>query len=397
MINVKTAKTILQQHTPTLPFGKKKVAKALGYVLSKDIVSKVDMPFFDQSAMDGFAICITAKDLDNEELTLPIIGEIKAGDSFFIGEMSEGTAMRIFTGAPVPKGAFCIIMQEKVIVEGDHIRFLATAIKPESNIRRKASLLQKGALALPKFTSLNPAAIGFLASMGLEKIEVFKKPKIAILLTGDELQKAGKPLREGQIYESNAVTLQVALQQDHFDVKVIKKAADEKAILLKKVNQLLEKTDILLISGGISVGKYDLVKDVLAEIGVTTLIHKVAQKPGKPIFVGKKGQKMIFALPGNPAAIWVCFYTYVLPALRQMSGVQKADLLTFTSPLAHDFDLNSDKDLLLKAKFSEGNVTFLEGKDTSLLQPFAQANAIAFLPAGEKKMKRGDVVEVWLL
>lgn len=395
MLTVKEAKQLLFNSTKQLAIEKKSVSASLGYVLGQDVLSPFDNPLFDQSAMDGYAIRVN--DLPaGETVSLQIIGEVKAGDKP-LNKLKNNTALRIFTGSAVPVNATAVVIQERVTIENNKLVVPISIIKKGSNIRYKATQIHKGELALAKSTLLNAAGIGWLCSMGFKEVKVIAKPTISILTTGNELRKPGEKLMPGQIYESNSYMLNAALQETGFKPSHIKTVADNEKLILSSLNKMLQSSNVVIVSGGISVGKYDFVKSTLEKLGVKELLYKIAQKPGKPLFIGTKGKCVIFALPGNPASALVCFYQYVLPAMRKMSGQKNLELRKEWLPLAVDFELKSDRDLFMKAKIENGNVMLLDGQESNILKSFAESNALVHFELGNKKFAKGDQVEVYIL
>ena len=396
MFSVKEAKKILWKNIKLIPAVSKKVSDISGYVLAENIKSPVDLPLFDQSAMDGFAVNFDDEDLRNEELSFRITGEIKAGDKPN-GKLKKNSAVYIYTGAATPLNTSCVVMQEKVQTNYGSVIIPASALTKGSNIRFKGTQIKKGEPALAKGTLLNPAAVGFLCSMGISKIKVIGKPLVSVLSTGNELQEAGSKLYKGQIFESNSVMLKAALNGNGFETKYVSSVNDDKKNLTSIVSKMLSSSDVLIISGGISVGKYDLVKDIIENSGVKELFYKVSQKPGKPLYCGKLKNKLIFALPGNPAASLVCFYEYVLPSLRKMSGYSDFELSKEFLPLTESYELKGERDLFLKAKINNGKVTLLEGQGSDILKSFAEANALVYLSVNKRAFIKDDLVETHLI
>ncbi len=354
--------------------------------LSEDIISPINMPPFRQSAMDGYALCM------HNTNNYSVIDEIKAGDGHH-PKLKKGEAVRIFTGAAVPDDADAVIMQERIILENNSIT-LTSEISVNANIRPLGEQVQKGAVALKKGTLLTPAAIGFLASLGIEKVSVFKKPSIAIVVTGNELVEAGNILPYGKIYESNSIMLQSALQTAGFTDVHIYKVTDDYNETLNMLATVMSKNDVVLVTGGISVGDYDFVGKALKELHVNELFYKVKQKPGKPLFFGKKEQTSIFALPGNPAAALSCFYIYVYEALKRMSGAVNFCLKESKEIATSSFTKRGDRAQFLKAIYKEGKVSILEGQSSAMLQTFALANAFVYVPEKLQNISVGDKVQV---
>ncbi|TNE99261.1 MAG: molybdopterin molybdenumtransferase MoeA, partial [Bacteroidetes bacterium] len=280
------------------------IQEAVGYVLATDIEAHLDMPPFDQSAMDGYA----ANWNDTIE-QYTVIGVIQAGDYADGISLSPGECARIYTGEMVPKGANTVIQQENVIHEDNIIRI--TDGKAGLNIRPRGEQYKIGEKLISKGHILNPGSVGFIASNGFTHLTVTPKPRIKILVTGNELGERGNPLHPGQIYESNSVMLLAALKSFGFDAET-EKVEDDLNTLKIAVDRALETADMVLISGGISVGDYDFVRQALTENGVEEVFYKVRQKPGKPLYFGRKERKVVFGLPGNPSSALTSFYIYVL-------------------------------------------------------------------------------------
>ncbi len=390
MISVVQALTIIQDNIePTLEFKRMAISKSLGQYLFEDVISPINMPSFRQSAMDGYALHL------NHSLRYRIIGEVKAGDSNH-PILNEGEAVRIFTGAPVPNTSNAVIIQEHTSVEGQTLT-INKPVSVNANIRPLGEQVTKGQIALKAGTLLTPAAIGFLTSLGISEVTIYKKPSIAIVVTGDELVAAGKKLAYGQIYESNAVMMATALYSLNFQNVTTYKVDDDYESTADLLKQVIKNHDIVLITGGISVGDYDFVGKALQELGVATLFHKVKQKPGKPLFFGKKGKKIVFALPGNPAAALSCFYIYVCKALHKMSGNMNYSLNRIHAKSLSDYVKKGDRSQFLKAIYHNGTVEILEGQSSSMLHTFALANALIFISEDRDGIKIKDMVEVILL
>ncbi|HEX8014676.1 MAG TPA: molybdopterin molybdotransferase MoeA, partial [Flavobacterium sp.] len=227
---------------------------------------------------------------------------------------------------------------------------------------------------------ITPAAIGFLACLGITEIIVYKKPKVAILVTGNELVKPGKKLPKGKIYESNSVMLEAALQTIGVSKTKVFKVKDNLKATKEALKGILKKYDVVLVSGGISVGDYDFVKEALLKNGVEELFYKINQKPGKPMFFGSKKETLVFALPGNPASSLTNFYVYVYPAIRNRMGFSDIHLPKLVRKLNTDIKNTSGKTLFLKALYDETHVTVLDGQSSAMLNTFAIANSLLIVP-----------------
>ncbi|WP_445736641.1 molybdopterin molybdotransferase MoeA [Mariniflexile sp.] len=390
MIGIVEAIELVKTHSkPITKETHKSLEKAGRYSLYKNVVSPINMPPFRQSAMDGYALCL------HDSLTYQLIGEIKAGDSLQ-PTIKKGEAVRIFTGAPVPDTANAVMMQEKVTVTDSQI-IVEFQIDTNHNIRPAGEQVKKGDVALKKGTKLTPAAIGYLSSLGIQEVPVFKKPNIAIVTTGNELVEAGQQLTYGKIYESNSKMLQNALYNLRFYDVSLHKVEDDFDRTKSKLDEVINKNDLVIISGGISVGDYDFVGKALEELHVEEHFYKVKQKPGKPLFFGTKNNTHIFALPGNPAAALTCFYVYVYIALQKMMDASVVELPRIKAKSLTKFIKHGDRPQFLKAVYNDGEVEILEGQSSAMLQTFALSNALVYMPEDHSNIEIGDSVEVILL
>ena len=373
----------LQKVEELQPFG----AELLDSVLSRTITSPTDLPRFDASAMDGYAVRFgDAADfkLLEEELTAGHGAEIM---------LAPGEAVRIFTGATCPATADAVVMQEYTEISQGRLK-VSPPIKTGQNIRRRGEELRKGQAVLPQGKKLNPSAIGLIASLGIAEVHVYQMPNVGILTTGDELTPPGKKLAPGKIYDSNTYMLEAFLKSQ--DVKRLRKwhVSDDFKGTETTIGQALDEHDILLISGGISVGDYDFVKEALIANGVTQIFHTVKQKPGKPLFFGQKDQKFVFGLPGNPASAMSNAYLYVLPLINRFKGVEPIHLERVEKFSASNFARKEGRAQFLKALLYQDEVTLLEGQGSGMLKSFAESNALVYVPEENKGIKKGDVVTV---
>jgi len=368
--------------------------KAVGGFLAEDVVSPIALPPFRQSSMDGYAI--VHSDVTESGTSLRLAGESKAGQAD-LPVVSAGVAVRIFTGAPVPEGATAVVMQENTSLTGGTVQIHEYPVVEGKNIRREGQQIARGAVALRAGTLISPGAVGFLKGMNVNEVSIYARPRIGLLVTGDELLKAGEALVPGKIYESNSAMLQAALAQAGIAEVSISYASDDLDATIAALAVLLEEYDVVLASGGISVGDYDFVGAALEALGAETIFYKVRQKPGKPLLFGKKEEKLIFALPGNPASSLVCYYEYVLPALRKIMGSKEPFLRSVRLPLRHAYRFDGERDEFLKARVEDGEVISLDGQESFVIGSFAVANAIIYLPVGQNRVEAGELVEVHLL
>ncbi|MDB5191146.1 MAG: molybdopterin molybdochelatase [Segetibacter sp.] len=392
MISVSEAKEIvLNNATPLTPVIVA-IKDAAGLVLSEDVYASTDIPAFNQSSMDGYAFCFNDYSANKQ---LQIIGEVAAGDNKSFDNFSQKT-IRIFTGAPVPDGADTVVMQEKVVVEGDALLITDEQLCKGSNVRPRGSEIKAGSLALKAGTYLSAGAIGFLAGIGTAKVNVYPKPRVGIIITGNELQEAGQPLQPGQVYESNSLTLKAALKQLHIEDVKTAFASDELGVIKQSLEAALTGADLVILSGGVSVGDYDFVLKAAEACGVATLFHKVKQKPGKPVFCGKKDNKFVFGLPGNPSSVLTCFYQYVVPAIEQLIN-RKGLIEEKQLSLAKRYTKPVGLTLFLKGFYEGNKVTPLGSQESYKLSSFAIANCLICLDEDKSEFKEGDVVVVYKL
>jgi molybdopterin molybdotransferase len=386
MIQVAEALNIIAENSCKMPITKMKVSKSLGYVLAEAVYSPINMPPFRQSAMDGYAF--THGDLTQFE----VVSTSQAGD-FLDEKIQRNQAVRIFTGAFVPDDTDTVVMQEHT-TRTDNLLQIEKMPAACANVREKGEQIKKGELVFDVNTVITPAAIGFLACLGITKIKVYQKPKVAILVTGNELVPVGNKLPKGKIYESNSIMIEAALQTIGIKKTTVFKVKDSLKKTIKAVESCLAHFDVVLISGGISVGDYDYVKEALLKNGVTELFYKINQKPGKPLFFGTKENKIVFALPGNPASSLTCFYVYVFPALKKLMGFEAIHLPEMKKKINTDFKNTSGKTLFLKALYGDEKVIVLESQSSAMLNTFAVANGLIVISHDITHVKANQEVVV---
>ena len=343
--------------------------------------------------MDGYAFAYQDY-VDNTEVK--VSHTVQAGDTE-LPVLRSGEAARIFTGAPVPKGTDTVVMQEKVQVENGYISFQQQEIKKGLNIRLQGSQSKKGDLLVPENTKINSGIIGLLAGFGISKVAVYSFPEVGIVITGNELAETGKPLKPGQIYESNSSTLQAALQELHLPCMFSVKVKDDKESTYQTIKEVWEKVDVLLITGGISVGDYDFVQESLERLGTEKLFYKIQQKPGKPLYFGKKGKQYVFALPGNPASVFTCFYQYVRPFLEGLKGRKDFYQERSEGILDDEYNKRNTLSLFLKASEKNGNVKILSSQESYKMDDFVQADCLVELTGEPRILEKGEKVVIWKL
>lgn len=382
MIAVPEALSLIQRSITSNTVVEINISDALGYVLAQDVVSKIDLPPFRQSAMDGFAV----RFWDKKQFLIK--GEIQAGSNQEIS-LHKGEAVRIFTGARVPVDADRVIMKEHVEDLTTHIRLVS--LQEKTNIKAQGEQIKRGDVVLSKGVELNTAALSFLAGLGVDKINVYKKPSIAILISGNELLQPEDPWQEAKTYDSNSYILKLFLKRLGVQGVSLHYVKDDPQQCVAIVAKLLEHCDFIIATGGISVGDYDLMRDAFHKNKVKEVFYKINQKPGKPIYFGLKNDTVIFGLPGNPAACFINFQVYVLPALRRFFGKKTPNFKKGISD--HRIVNNSDKALFLRGACENGHLKAFSNQSSSLLQSLIQANVLIYIPEDIKVVEMGDEVQ----
>lgn len=295
-----------------------KVSDCCGRYLAEDVVSTISLPVFDNSAVDGFAI--HEDDLSGGPKSLSVVGTVFAGDDPSAFRVVPGTTVRVMTGAPISDGTSAVVMQEDVRRDGDTATVDPAGLPASGHIRRAGEEIRPGDTVLETGVRCNPATASILASLGLLNVAVHKVPTVGIIVTGAELAQPSTELSPGQIYESNLVGLAAAVRANGVENVVTALVGDDREETATVFKQMAAECDIVVSSGGVSVGERDVVRDVYLSNGVEELFWKVAMKPGKPVFFGKSSDCLVFGLPGNPVSALVTFEMLVAPAIRTMSG-----------------------------------------------------------------------------
>lgn len=375
--------------------------QSLGLVLAVDIVSPADSPPFDKSMMDGYAV--RSSDLSTGTSILPVVDEVTAGRQAK-NELQKGQAIRIMTGAPIPVGADAVVpIEQSEMGDSGSVRLtIDSEARSGLNIITRGSNMSAGESVLSNGTLVRPQEIALLGEMGIAKVSVHRKPKVAILATGDELVPIDQTPGPGQIRNSNAVMLAAQVTSAGAESVILGIARDERADLAEKIQLGLE-CDFLCLSGGVSAGMLDLVPSELASAGVKQVFHKVAMKPGKPIWFGRFAETeqpgcYVFGLPGNPVSSMVCFELFVRTALRRFAGIDPARPPLINASLTRVFEERGDREVWFPAKleFSQGKtlVTPVNWKGSSDLRSTVEANASVRVPAEESRFPAGTQMDV---
>ncbi|MEZ5779386.1 MAG: molybdopterin molybdotransferase MoeA [Paracoccaceae bacterium] len=364
--------------------------RAAGRVLAEPVVARRDQPPFAASAMDGYAIC----EADHSAGTvLDVIGEAVAGQAFH-GMARRGAAVRIFTGAPVPGGAERVVLQEDVIREGDVIR-LGDRLEHGSNIRAAGQDFRVGdRITAPR--RLAPADIALIAAMNVAEVSVVRRPIVALIGTGNELVMPGEDPGPDQIIASNSFALAAMAEAEGAEVRLLPIARDTEASL-RFTFGLADGADLIVTSGGASVGDHDLVGPVAAELGMEQSFYKIAMRPGKPLMAGRLGNAAMLGLPGNPVSSIVCGHIFMLPLLRAMQGLPAEPAPRRQAELAGPVEANGPRAHYMRARaeFSDGKTLIRPCKrqDSALLSVLAEANALLIRPVGDRARACGHVVD----
>ncbi|MGQ9629860.1 MAG: molybdopterin molybdotransferase MoeA [bacterium] len=396
MVAVEEALKIILENISTLPQEEVPLIDSLGGVLTEDVFADMDMPPFDKSAVDGYAVA--AKDLEALPAVLRVVEEIPAG-CFPTRRISPGTCSLIMTGAPIPEGADAVVMVEDTELLGEEVR-INRRVKSGDNICLRGEDISAGALTIPAGTPIRPQVVGVLASLGKTRVRIFRKPTLSIITTGDEIVEPHLKPQGGQIRNSNGYSLSAQARLMGLEAHYLGVVSDSAPALRNKIREGLAD-DVLLISGGVSMGKYDLVERVLEELGVEIFFTKVAIKPGKPTVFGKLGSRAVFGLPGNPVSTFVIFEEFVRPAIRRMMGYRgDYTRLRFPAVLEEDFGKPSERAHYSPARiFYRGGawrVQPIPSHGSADLASTLEANGVLILPPHSGRRKRGDTVDVQL-
>jgi len=394
LVDADVAAALVLEHTPVLGVESVALAEAFGRVLARDIVATASLPEFPSSAVDGYAV--RAQDAGK---TLRVIGESAAGRPFE-SALPPGVAARILTGGVVPEGADCVVMVEEVTVAGDTV-IVPLGLRPGSNFHKVGDDLRPGVRVLAAGTQLGAAEIGIAAATNHASVDVRRRPRVALMSTGDELVEVGKTAVKGQIPDSNRWALLAALREAGAEVHLLGIAPDEPDPLRRLVVDALRDADALVTSGGVSVGTHDLVKPLLESLG-TVHVGRVKLKPGKPFtFATLEGGKVAFGLPGFPVSSLVTFEVFVRPALRRMQGFTELQRPTLPVRLGYEARPTPDRTeyqrVTLRREGGELVADTTGSQSSSRLMSLAGAHALVRVPAGKDVLTEGSVVEAMIL
>jgi molybdopterin molybdotransferase len=378
LANLLAAARPLADHAPC------PAAAALGRVLATPLVSGVTVPPLDNAAMDGYALRLADWGADT---WMPVSQRIPAGH--IGGELAPGTAARIFTGAPVPPGADCVVMQEDCEAADGRVR-IKTRPSPGSHIRRAGEDIRDGQTVLDAGTRLSPAQLGVAASVGATELAVYRRLKAAVFFTGDEIVLPGQPLAPGRIYNSNRATLVALLEQMGIEIIDLGQVPDRLDATVATLERAAALADVVITSGGVSVGEEDHVKAAVAHLGRIEM-WQVAMKPGKPLLYGRVGDADFLGLPGNPVSAFVVFCLFLRPFLLRRMGATPEPAAAFTVPAGFDWPKPGKRREFLRARIADGWATLYPNQSSGVLTSLAWAEGLVDIEAGVS-VANGDAV-----
>lgn len=394
MISVRDGQDrILAQIAVPLPSEQVSLTRALGRVLADDVRAPFDVPPDDNSAVDGYAVASADIPVDGTA-TLTVIADLPAG-SVFSGTLASGQTVRIMTGAPMPRGADTVYMQEHVTREGDRVRI--GPLDKGVNVRMRGEDVRTGTVVIARGTVLRPQEIGLIASLGGWQVPVHRRPRVALLSTGDEIAEPGGPRTAGQIYDANRFTLRGSIEQCGADVLDLGIVPDVRDTLRARLHDASRVADAVVTSGGVSVGDYDLVKDVLGELGGIDF-WQVAMQPGRPLAFGRIGDAHFFGLPGNPVASMLAFMLFVRPSLWKLGGRSRLHPETFAARASEPMRKKRGR-----REYKRGILTFRDGafevrttgpQGSGILSSMVAGNCLIVLEEDRGDVAAGETVTV---
>ncbi|MBI1992052.1 MAG: molybdopterin molybdotransferase MoeA [Candidatus Omnitrophica bacterium] len=402
LTGVEEAKRIVLEQATTLGTERVRLEKSMGRVLAQDTIAAMALPPFDNSAMDGYAVrsADTAGASREAPIRLRLVGEVAAG-RVLQREVGRGEAVKIMTGAPLPPGADSVVMLEEARLREGMVEIFADA-PPGGHVRRAGEDIRGGEIALKAGTRIRFQHLGLLAGLGYATLAVYRRPTVALLATGSELVNIDEPLMPGKIRNSNSLVLAALLRRLGIEPVDLGTVIDERNLIRRQMEQAAT-CDVILISGGVSVGAHDLVKTVLREMGMETLFWRVNMKPGKPLLfgrlsVGGSRDRIVFGLPGNPISCVACFVVFIAPYLKRVTGESEPANGLVRARLTQSLRKKEAKTVLLTAQLREDAGTLVVAptpqQGSGMLTSLAQANAFIVVPEDTMQLEAGSVVEV---
>jgi molybdopterin molybdotransferase len=387
MISQEEARKRILEKVRSLPERTVPLSSALGGFSAQEVVARLPLPTFDNSAMDGYAVMASSS---RKDARLKVIGEQPAGIDREL-RISPGEAVRIFTGAPIPTGADAVVMQEDTMREGDEI-VVNVGVDPGEFIRRRGCDLAAGQKILACGERIRSTTIALLASQGFADVTIGGEVNAAIVSTGDEIVIPGRKLDQGQIYDSNSMLLQALVQRCGASVISAEHCPDQRERLIEAIQRGI-KNHVLVLAGGVSVGEHDLVQATLRSLGAKIDVWRVAIKPGKPFLFGQVSGCAVFGLPGNPVSAFVTFLQFVRPAILKMMGANNVDLPKTPVRLTVDLANEGDRTHYVRGRIENGTFLPIGRQESHALFGLSQSNALLRVVVGES-LKAGAIVDV---
>lgn len=389
MITPSRARRLIAAACAPLPARRVDIAAALGATLAENVDAPFPLPRFDNSQMDGYAV--RARDVGRGRVRLAIVDTVHAGRTAR-RDLRTGEAMAIMTGAPLPAGADAVVPREAVAVEGKTL-IVDGPVRRGCYVRRQGEEIRTGARVLDAGDRLHPGALACLAALGRRSARVVPRPDVTLITTGDEVVAPGRRLERAQVYDSTSTALAAALAHMGFDSPRVRRAGDDAARLRQGFARALAASDVLIVVGGVSVGERDFVRNALGRNRVREIFWRVAQKPGKPLYFGKRGRKLVFGLPGNPASAFTCFYLYVYEALRRLAGADRPGLNERELPLAAATRPDPNLWLHLKGRRdAKGRAVVLPAQGSHMITSLPGIDRLIVIPPGRGTLARGHRV-----
>lgn len=412
MIEYERALSLVLRNAFPLQTERVAVKAANHSVLARVVRARSDLPRFDQSAVDGYGV--QAREVSSVSESSPralrLEGMVPAGGRIGRSRLGRGCAVKILTGGRIPPGVDGVVMKEFCREDGGVVEVLRPVVAGE-NIRRRGEEIRRGACVLEAGTRITPPVAGVLSTFGITQVTVHRRPRVTVVSTGNELVAPGRKPGDGQIFDSNSSTLAAALRELGIRPIRVCRARDERRALYKTLERALAESDVVVTAGGISVGDYDFVREVLESLGVETVFWRVAMKPGKPNYFGIHGwtrrggrrvpRRLVFSLPGNPVAVLVSFHQLVKPALLQLLGVRRSEPRVLAAELTRSLFKKAGRLEWVRGRLAGRNgkqhVTPTRGQGSHMLTGLAGADCLILFPKEESRIEKGQEVRVTLL
>lgn len=397
-LSVEEAAALLLEHvTPKESRERLPLLAADGRVCAEDVNARFDQPPFNRSPLDGYAVF--HEDIAGASRECPAV--LTVCENVYAGDINwepirRGEAARIMTGAPIPEGADCVIRQEDTDM-GERQVAVYASVKAYQNYCFRGEDIRQSTPMVHRGDRLNPASLGLLASQGIDSVKVYAKPRLSILSTGTELARLGEPLKPGQIYDSNRILLTSYAARQGVQIPSSVRTPDEPEQIASAIEQALEESDLVVSTGGVSVGRHDYMEKAGELVGAKVLFHGVKVKPGSPVLVLEKGRKLIICLSGNPFAAFATFILLVIPVIRRLEGsTRTVEPERAVGVMKNCFAKASPRRRFVRALIRNGEVRVPEGHASGMIASLSGCNCLIDIPAGNQGLKEGDLVEVVL-